>query len=177
MIEEYIDQGIQIYSAAQDEVRSFIDPDQELGMVAKDYLEHLLKGERGMAGDKVLELVDNGIAVKDIYLKIFQPVLYEIGRLWQMNVINVAQEHYCTASTQMVMSRLYPFIFTGEKKGKKLVAASVSGELHEVGIRMIADIFEWKDGIPITLEPIPLLIVLWQPFGLRSPIYWPCRRP
>ena len=44
----------------------------------------------------------------------------------------------------MVMSQLYPFLFTGERKDRRLVAACVPGELHEIGARMVADFFEME---------------------------------
>jgi methanogenic corrinoid protein MtbC1 len=103
-----------------------------------------LQGERHQASKLILEAVDAGAEVKDIYLQVFQPCQREIGRLWQMNLINVAQEHYCSASTQLIMSQLYPYIFATEKIGKKLVATCVSGELHEIGIRMVSDFFEME---------------------------------
>ena len=106
-----------------------------------------MDGDRHSAGKLIIEAVDNGISVKDIYLHVFQSSLYEVGRLWQENKITVAQEHYITAATQLIMSQLYPYISNNEKTGKVLVATSVSRELHEVGVRMVADFFEmdgWK---------------------------------
>jgi len=90
----------------------------------------------------VLNEVTAGTPVQEIYINIFQPVQYEIGRLWQTNKISVAQEHFCTGATQLVMSQLYPYLFTGEKKGRKMVMTCVPGELHEVGARMVTDFFE-----------------------------------
>jgi methanogenic corrinoid protein MtbC1 len=109
---------------------------------AQDYLNKLLKGNRFGALDQVLNEVKSGVPVKDIYINVFQPVQYEIGRLWQTNKISVAQEHYCTGATQLVMYQLYPYLFTGEKKEKKKVATCVPGELHEMGARMVTDFFE-----------------------------------
>src|SRR5690606_1855997 len=76
------------------------------------------------------------------YQHIFQPSQYEVGRLWQCNKITVAHEHYCTAATQLIMSGLYSYIFSADRIGKTLVACSISGELHELGIRMVTDFFE-----------------------------------
>jgi len=39
------------------------------------------------------------------------------------------------------MSQLYPYISKNEKTGRVLVATSVSKELHEIGVRMVADFF------------------------------------
>jgi methanogenic corrinoid protein MtbC1 len=92
----------------------------------------------------ILDVVDGGASVREVYLHVFQPVQREIGRLWQTNQISVAQEHYCTAATQLIMSQLYPRIFGAERTGHRLVATCVGGELHEIGVRMVADFFEME---------------------------------
>lgn len=92
--------------------------------------------------EMIMKEVKGGMPVKGVYLQVFQPVQYEIGRLWQSNRISVAQEHFCTAATQLVMSQLYPLLFTGERKNRKMVMTCVPGELHEMGARMVTDFFE-----------------------------------
>ena len=127
-----------------DEKMSILSMENELTSSAQQYLEALLRGRRSDAMELVMKEVKEGVRVRDIYLNIFPPVQYEIGRLWQTNQINVAQEHYCTGATQLVMSQLYPYLFTGEKKGRKMVTACVPGELHEMGARMVTDFFEME---------------------------------
>lgn len=113
-----------------------------LAPLAAVYLEALLRGDRRTASRLVLDTVEAGTPIKDIYLQVFQSSQYEIGRLWQMNEITVAQEHYCSAATQLIMSLLYPQIFGTEKIGHALVAACVQGDLHEIRIRIVSDFFE-----------------------------------
>jgi methanogenic corrinoid protein MtbC1 len=112
--------------------------------LAKQFLRLLLNGERHAASRLILDAVESGVTVKDIYLHVFQLSQREIGRLWQMNRVSVAQEHYCTAATQLIMAQLYPRIFRTEKNGRRIVATSIGGELHEIGIRIIADFFEME---------------------------------
>lgn len=121
---------------------SLVDADAPHGDLARAYLEALLAANRHEAGRLVLDALNRGVDVRAIYLDVFQPVQREIGRLWQINEISVAQEHYATAVTQFVMSQLYPRIFSGHKNGVRMVALSASKELHEIGIRMVADFFE-----------------------------------
>ncbi len=121
---------------------SFIATEGPLALLAQQYLNALLRMERHAASQLVLEAVASGVSVRDIYLSVFQPVQYEIGRLWQINKMSVAQEHYCTATTQLVMSQLYPYIFTGQAEKRVVVATCVGNELHEIGVRMVADFFE-----------------------------------
>jgi methanogenic corrinoid protein MtbC1 len=40
------------------------------------------------------------------------------------------------------MSRLYPRIFTTQRRDLRMVAACAGPELHEIGLRMVADFFE-----------------------------------
>jgi methanogenic corrinoid protein MtbC1 len=121
---------------------SFIDPSNPLANSAKEYLSRLINAKRSIAVQYILNLVDSGVRIKDIYNYVFQPVQYEIGQLWQTGKISVAQEHYATAVTQLAMAQLYPKIFATPKIGRSMVATCPTGELHEIGVRMLADIFE-----------------------------------
>jgi len=112
--------------------------------LAKSYLDALLNVQKDEASRMILEAVENGTKIKDIYIHVFELSQHEIGRLWQNNQINVAQEHYCTAATQLIMSQLYPHIFRTKKNGRRLVAACAAGEMHEIGVRMVADFFEME---------------------------------
>jgi len=112
--------------------------------LAMSYLGALLRADRHRAMDLVIDAVGNGVDIRDIYLKVLQPAQHEIGRLWQTNQVSVAQEHFCTAATQLVMSRLYPQVFRAAYNGHRMVATCVGGELHELGIRMVADLFEME---------------------------------
>ncbi|HET6511684.1 MAG TPA: cobalamin-dependent protein, partial [Candidatus Kapabacteria bacterium] len=112
--------------------------------LATNYLNALLRGDRHEASRMIMSAVDAGVSVKELYLHVFQPAQHEVGRLWQINVLTVAQEHYCTAATQLIMSQLYPHIFSTRKNGRAMVATCVSGDLHEIGVRMISDFFEME---------------------------------
>lgn len=142
-VRKFIDAGLQRLPEFPAELPTLIEggPHSEL---AENYLGLLLRGERHVAARLVLDSVDAGVSPKDIYLHVFQRTQREIGRLWQMNKISVAHEHYCTASTQFIMAQLYPRIFRTERVGRTMVATSVAGELHELGVRMVADFFEME---------------------------------
>lgn len=141
-IHEYIQVGLDRLSHATAVPPSYITSDAPLSDLAEQYLRLLLRGERHKASRIILDAVEAGASVKDIYLDVFQCTQKEVGRLWQMNQVSVAQEHYCTAATQFIMSQLYPYIFSTARVGRCFVATCVGGELHEMGVRMVADFFE-----------------------------------
>lgn len=110
--------------------------------LAARYLEALLAGDRSTATQMILDAAQHGMRIGDIYLHVVYPTQREIGRLWQMNRISVAKEHYCTAATQQIIAQLRPWISESERIGLRLVVTSVGSELHELGARMVADFFE-----------------------------------
>jgi len=111
--------------------------------MAADFLTALRSGNRHDASCLVLDAVNSGrVPVRDVYLNVFRTSQQEVGRLWSVGELSVAEEHYCTAATQLIMSQLYPHIFAVARRGRTLVATSVARELHELPIRMVADFFE-----------------------------------
>ena len=90
----------------------------------------------------VFDAADRGEPVQQLYLQILQPALREIGRLWQLQKISVAQEHFCSVATQIVMSQLLLRVPAAKRCGRGVVVACVSGDLHELGARMVGDFFE-----------------------------------
>ena len=142
LLHDFIRNAKHSFNAFPDKLKSFIDPAAPSAGLAGRYLACLLETDRYSAEHLIMDAVAGGMLIKDVYLHIFQPAMYDIGRLWQIGAISVAQEHYCTAATQMIMARLYPQIFKSTQKGRRLVATCVNGEQHELGIRMLADIFE-----------------------------------
>lgn len=136
----YLDAGIQSLIEQKEikvEHESFITNEN-----AEKYLNFILSGARQEATNFILELADGGHPIKSIYLDIFQNTQYEIGRLWENNKISVAQEHYCTATTQLIMSLLYPRFMSSNENGKNVITTCVGSELHEMGIRMVSDFLE-----------------------------------
>ncbi|MDH7571448.1 MAG: cobalamin-dependent protein, partial [Armatimonadota bacterium] len=140
----FIGRALEALPDAPCDLPSCLEPNAPCASLARSYLDALLRGERQQAVELITAAAERGVPVRDLYLHVFQPVQHEVGRLWQMNQLSVAQEHFCTAVTQLVMSLLYPRVFASEKNGLRLVATCVSGELHEIGARMVADLFEME---------------------------------
>jgi methanogenic corrinoid protein MtbC1 len=124
------------------DIDAFISSDKPYGSLAANYLARLLEGNRSAAGYLIGNAMGAGAKVEDMHLHVFQPCQWELGRLWQMNRITVANEHYCTAATQLIMSQLYGYIFGGSRNALKMVSTCVGDEMHEIGARMVSDLFE-----------------------------------
>lgn len=118
--------------------------------VRDEYLSLMMDSNTKSALNRIDSALKAGIPIEDIYVDILQESMVEVGNLWHKGVITVDKEHYCTTTTQMAMSQFYPIIFSQPQNGYKLVACCVGSELHEMGIRMVSDLFELNGWTAIT---------------------------
>lgn len=107
------------------------------------YLRAQLDGDR-QAAVRVLvdEGLGRGVTTADLVLGVVQPAQHEIGRLWQENVITVAEEHLATAISQVALARLWEATPRQERNGRQVVVACVEGERHELGARVVSDFLD-----------------------------------
>lgn len=109
------------------------------------FLEHLLNGNKPDASRIIHDLVKENTSIKSIYEKVIKPALYQVGDFWEQNWITVAEEHTATSITESIMNELYPSIIAGAKGFPgKVVVGCVEGEMHQVGAKMVADMFELR---------------------------------
>lgn len=111
--------------------------------VIKDkYLEFLLEGKKLESLQIVNELIEQGTDIKELYIELLQDSLYKVGKLWEYNKISVAKEHLATSITEFILNAIYPRIFSADHIGKKAVIACLPNEFHQIGAKMVADVFE-----------------------------------
>lgn len=127
------------------------------------YLGFLLQGRRNDCARIVQELLAQGIQVKSLYLDLFQKSLYAIGELWELNKISVAKEHLATAITEGLLNLVYPRLFERRPvhQRKKVVISCAANEYHQIGGKMVADIFElngWEGHFLGANTPIDQLV-------------------
>lgn len=106
------------------------------------YLKALLEGDRKTCFSIVHNLLEKNILIRDLYIELFQKSMYKVGELWEFNKISVAREHLATATTENVLSATYPYLFSGEQTSKKAIISCAANEYHQLGGKMVADIFE-----------------------------------
>lgn len=96
--------------------------------------------QTGLGISKTLLESENG--QEKLYLGVIQPVMEEIGLLWEKDQITSAEEHLATAMVGRILSGLYPLLpFSASARGKALVT-SAPNEYHELGGRILADMLE-----------------------------------
>lgn len=142
---EYLQLAIQ---ATENEVAQITFSDEFLegpyGAIRQSYLQAMLRSDTRGAAKVIEEAAAAGTPLLDLYEQILKQAMYEVGDLWHRNLITVDKEHYCTSTTQMVLSQFYQKIFSQPRQGRTLLSCCVGSELHEMGGRMISDLFEYN---------------------------------
>jgi len=119
--------------------------DPPLGPLAATYLEHVLAGDRRGAIAVVVDCARGGMPVSVLLTDVLEAAQREIGRRWQEGHVTIAQEHFCTAVTQLALAALHPYLFERHAAGRarrRLVAVQAGDGMHQVGLRMVVDLLE-----------------------------------
>lgn len=142
--QEYLRQAIRITREAVTNIPHTGTFEQgPYGTIRKAYLDALLIGKAKQAHQIIEEVRRSEATLPEIYEEILGAVLHEVGELWHQNRITVDKEHYITSVTQSILPRFYDDLFSRPRIGRTLVVCAVGSELHEIGARMLSDIFEY----------------------------------
>jgi methanogenic corrinoid protein MtbC1 len=164
---EYLATAVVALDAAPPDATTEIAAETDEGRLAASYLLALLEGDRQKAMSIVHDAASTGWSVADLYLRVLAPSQREVGRMWLNDEINVAEEHFATATTKMVMSQLSAQADVQPRNGKTVVAASVPDNQHDLGLQMVADVFElhgWRTILLGANVPVPDLIQATEAF-------------
>lgn len=114
-----------------------------LAELRAQYLKAQLAGDRREA---IRVVVEEGLAkgqtVPDLHRHVIGGAQLEIGRLWQLNQVSVAQEHMASAISQLALAQLFQNATPAKPIEKRAVIACVDGEQHELPARLVSDALE-----------------------------------
>ena len=108
----------------------------------RGYLDGLLTSNRQqcrMHFEQWLEATDD---LRTLYEDLVRRSLYKVGDLWERGQISVATEHLATAISEGLLNLTYPRLFARPRLGKSAVVTCVANEYHQIGGKMVADLFE-----------------------------------
>jgi len=110
------------------------------GPLVKQYVEKIIALDAAGAARLIESRVTDAHSVLDLYVNVLQPAQREIGRLWQVNAISVAAEHYASATTQKILNRLSSVIPPRAKRNARFAGLCPEGEHHCLGLQMVCDL-------------------------------------
>ncbi len=107
----------------------------------KEFLKLLISGNHLKCSEFIHQYSEN-LTIQELYENIIKKSLYEIGVLWENNKISVATEHLASSIVEAILNELYTKIISAKKINKKVIVACIENEFHQIGIKMISDVFE-----------------------------------
>jgi methanogenic corrinoid protein MtbC1 len=126
----------------------------DLAAVRDAFVDAVLAPDIRRARRVVEEATDAGVPADRIYLRVLQPALHEIGRLWEQARIGVADEHLATQVCGAVLAGLAGRLTPGESgRGRRALVSCSPGELHAIGGQMVADFLEADGWEALLLGP------------------------
>lgn len=134
--------AIETLAAPPVEETGGLNPARAEDRLALEYLAAVLEGDSGRATARVLAAVDAGLPVETAYMDVLIPAQREVGRLWHSGELGVAEEHVVSYTTQRLMALLAARAERAAPSGRTVLCAAVAGNIHDIGVRVIADFFE-----------------------------------
>lgn len=138
----YFDQAINSLESEREGVEKRLVANTPHGHLASAYLLALLEGDRKQARQVIEDALDANENVPDMYRHVLLPAQRELGRMWVAGEINVAEEHFASHTTKLVMGQILQRAEFHPFNGKTVVAGAVYGNQHDIGLYAVADFFE-----------------------------------
>jgi len=147
---------------------SALDPARPTDRIALVYLNKILEGNIVDAIETVLAAALGPLGPQAAYSDVLLPAQREIGRLWHAGEVSVAEEHMVTAATQRTMSVVVSQAPKRPANGRTVVVAAISGNIHDVALRALADMYQlegWRViyiGSDVPMLDLPKVLTFYQ---------------
>ena len=114
-------------------------------------------------------LYQHCMQIWELHDRVIRPAMEEIGERWSRGEIGIGHEHSASYETLEALAKLQLQIRIKPPSGRAVVCATIGDELHEIGLRCAAYLFEsegWETrylGSRIPAEAVSAAIDQWQP--------------
>lgn len=114
-----------------------------------EYLRKYLVEQALASKSEKVQQVLNGLYLSDyplheIYDRLVTPALHRFGEMWANDEISVIEEHFGSQTIRDSIIRLQGIIKIPAKKIGRAVCLNLSLELHDIALKMVANILETR---------------------------------
>lgn len=137
VVDRHLDSARHAARTAPTELPSLLEGDGPHRDLARRFLLALLENRRQAAIDLVMAAHARGVATTELHDHVLALVQREIGRMWSMAEIPVADEHYASRLVEQCLDRLDAATPRPPQRPQRVVTAAVGGDLHGIGLRLV----------------------------------------
>jgi MerR family transcriptional regulator, light-induced transcriptional regulator len=120
------------------DLESHLDRSRPHGTLAMRFLLANLESRGEDALDLVRRAMADGVGVAEIHDHVLVPVQREVGRMWLMAEIPVADEHYGSGVVERTLWLLQDRLPRPGPDAPKVLTMGAGGNLHDFGLRIVA---------------------------------------
>lgn len=146
-----IKQARQSFEAPVLPTDSYLDPGNPAHRHAIRFLQTVLDGDVRKAVADVLALAAGEIGPIGVAQEIIVPAQREIGRMWHCAEATICEEHLVTEACLQSLIAISHSCEAKPANGKTVLIASVAGNQHDLGIRLLALDFQLEGWRAINL--------------------------
>lgn len=142
-------------------------------------IPQFLEGNLRRVEQEVAVILGPAPTLEALYLQVLDPVMREVGRLWEASRISSAQEHVASALVTRLMSMAYTRQDLEPQDGKTAVVCAGPGEQHQIGAWMVSDLLELRGwdakllGADASMEGLVSMVSSVRPFLLAVSVTMP----
>lgn len=139
----------------------------------KNLVNHVQKQAIHCNRNKILDVFKGMVLAKvplyDIYDHLITPTLHQIGSTWEKGQISVIEEHFASQTIKDAIIRLQGMINFPDKKLGVVMAMNLQNELHDIVLKMVDHILEYRGYKVLYSGQLTPLINLEQIFDDYAP--------
>jgi len=121
--------------------KSALDGATPEGRLGIRYLTACLEGNSEAAVEMILDALTRDQTPEGILADVLLPVQREIGQLWHVGDVSISEERLVSEATRTVMALIVHRYAPPTLAGHTVVAASVAGNAHDIGLRALSCLF------------------------------------
>jgi methanogenic corrinoid protein MtbC1 len=121
-------------------------PDEHPDMLLERLYDLAMRHDRPAMVAEALRAVEaDEVDVPVLYHDVLVPLMKRVGQAWQHGHLRIWEEHLASAAVRTIVESLHPRVMqlkAAATAGGSVLLACPPGEEHDLGLRMLADVFE-----------------------------------
>ncbi|MDH3399567.1 MAG: cobalamin-dependent protein [Chromatiales bacterium] len=132
-----LDQARKSFETSVLPTNSYLDPAKPLHRHAMKFMQTVLDGDVRKAVSDLQELMTGDTGPIDLAQGVIVPAQKEIGRMWHNAEATICEEHLVTEACLQALIAISHSCKAKPANGKTVMLASVAGNQHDLGIRLL----------------------------------------
>ena len=136
-VDRHLDVALRTADTAPTELPSLLEGDGPHRDLARRFLLAILENRRQAAIDLVMAAHAGSVATAELQDHVLALTQREVGRMWAMGEIPIADEHYASRVVEHCLDRLEAATPRPPQGHLRVLTAAVGGDLHGIGLRLV----------------------------------------